>query len=130
MSHNASPSYNLDINTRSTYDVIEAVCDDLTQNGFTIIERDDFSFLDRMVVTLEGTHGDKNDAYVIMDVHCNAKHGAIDGVCCILDDEEETGGVTKTYNLKKLCDKYKSTFGSYEPAAIANDIVVFLENNL
>ena len=130
MSHNASPSYSLGINTRSTYDVIEAICDDLTQNGFTIIERDDFSFLDRMVVTLEGTYGDKNDAYVIMDVHCNAKHGAIDGVCCILDDEEETGGVTKTYNLKELCDKYKSTFGSCEPSAIANDIVVFLENNL
>ena len=130
MSHNASPSYNLDINTRSTYDVIEAVCDGLTQNGFTIIERDDFSFLDRMVVTLEGTYGDKNDAYVIMDIHCNAEHGVIDGVCVILDDEEETGDVTETYNLKELCDKYKSTFGSYEPAAVANDIAVFLENNL
>lgn len=130
MSDNASQFYNPDINNRSTYDVIDAVCDNLERAGFTITERNDFSFPDCMMVTLEGAYSDNADTPVLMDIHCNAKHGAIDGVCCILDDEEETGGVTKTYNLKELCDKYKSTFGSCEPAAIANDIVVFLENNL
>lgn len=124
MSHNASPSYNLDINTRSTYDVIEAVCDDLTQNGFTIIERDDFSFLDRMVVILRGTYGDSG-ADVCVDVHCTAELGAIDGVCTIFDDPK-----VETHKLKELCDKYASAFGSCEPSVVVNDIAVFLENNL
>lgn len=130
MSDNTSQFYNPDINNRSTYDVINAVCDNLERAGFTIIERGDFSFPECMMVTLEGAYSDNADVPVLMDIHCNAEHGVIDGDCVILDDKEETGDVTETYNLKELCDEYISTFGSCEPAAVVNDILTFLENNL
>lgn len=130
MSHNASQFYNPDINNRSTYDVIDAVCDNLERAGFTITERNDFSFPDCMMVTLEGAYSDNADAPVLMDIHCNAEHGVIDGICTILDDEEETRDVTATLNLKELCDEYIAAFGSCEPSAVVSDIVAFLENNV
>ena len=130
MSDNASQFYNPDINNRSTYDVINAVCDNLERAGFTIIEQGDFSFPDCMMITLEGAYSDNADVPVLMDIHCNAEHGVIDGNCIILDDEEETRDVTATLNLKELCDEYIATSGSYEPSAVVNDIVAFLEDNL
>lgn len=124
MSSNISPSYNLDINTRSTYDVVEAICDKLTKAGLTIIERDDFSFLDRMVVTLESIYGD-NDAGIFIDIHCTAEHGAIDGTCAIYGGDE-----VDMHDLKELFNKYSAVSQSCEPSNAVKEIIDLLKNNL
>ncbi len=133
MSHNASQFYNPDINNRSTYDVIDAVCDNLERAGFTITEREEYPHQDHHTLTLHGIYRNRG---IFLNVQFDYIRGAFDGHCAIDTDETYIDAFGELqhkecdYSLEWLCEDCIEAFGVCRPGHIVSAAIDYFNHNI